>query len=381
MSNSNTVMKEKNSSTDLALLNHQDHLSAMVKLSALMNSSLEIGVVRERAVKAARAIVSCQACSLLLINNQTGGLYFDVATGNGSTEIKNIELEKGQGIAGWVAENKTAIIIRDTQNDPRFYKNADKKTGFLTENMVCVPVVNKNKTIGVLQAINKKSETFTRDDARILAALANQIAIALENARLYEELKDSLYSVVNVLANTIEKRDPYSTGHSKRVAKFALAIGKQLGMAREELINIKLAAILHDVGMIAVSDGILRKKSRLLEDEKEEVMKHVTIGAELLSDIKPLRNIVPAVKYHHENYDGSGYFGLEGENIPLIARIIAVADSFDSMTNERPYHRCKGYDAARRYIHDQAGKKYDPEIVNAFFKSKAFRHVQRHFNQ
>ena len=358
--------------------NEADHLSTMIKLSALMNSSLEIATIRERAINAASTLLHCQASSLLMINDQTGGLYFDVATGKNSDIIKKIELQKGEGIAGWVAENKTGIIIRDAQNDPRFFKKADKKSGFITQSMVCVPVLNKDKTIGVLQAINKSEDTFTKDDARLLVALANQIAVALENARLYDELKESLYSIVSVLTNTIEKRDPYSAGHSKRVARYAVAIGKQLEMSREALVNLKLASILHDVGMIAVPDNILQKKNRLLDSEKKEIMKHMGVGEEIVGNIKALRHILPAIKYHHERYDGKGHYQLEGESIPLIARIIAVADSFDSMTNERPYARFKGYDAALQELIKQSDREFDPVIVDAFLKSKAYRHAHRH---
>ena len=353
-------------------------LETMIKLSALMNSTLEETVIRERAIHAASSLVNCEACSLLLINNNTGGLYFDVATGQNNTEIKNIELKKGEGIAGWVAENKTAIIIKDAQNDPRLYKKADKKSGFTTENMLCIPVTHKQQTIGVLQAINKiGSHGFTKDDARLLYALANQIAVALENARLYGDLKESLYSVVHVLASTIEKRDPYSAGHSRRVARYAVEIGRYLKFKKEDLVNLKLGAILHDVGMIAIPDSILQKQSRLLDSEKEQVMKHVSMGEDILKDIRPLKSIIPIVKYHHEHFDGSGYYGLAGDEIPLMAKIVAVADAFDSMTNERPYSRCKGFDAARMYMLKQAGKQYDPDIINAFFKSRAYRHGKR----
>jgi len=349
-------------------------LETMIKLSALMNSTLEESIIRERAINAASALVNCEACSLLLINDHTGGLYFDVATGSNQQEVKNIELKKGQGIAGWVAENKTAIIIKDAQNDPRFYKNADKKSGFTTENMLCIPVTHKQQTVGVLQAINKFDSGFTKDDARLLYALANQIAVALENARLYGDLKESLYSVVQVLASTIEKRDPFSSGHSKRVTKYALEIGKYLKFNKEELVTLKLGSLLHDVGMIAISDNILQKQSRLLDAEKEQIMKHVSIGQDILKDIKPLKRIIPIIKYHHERYDGKGYYGIFGDEIPLMARIVAVADAFDSMTNERPYSRCRGYDGAKAELAKQSGKKFDPNIVNAFFKSKAYRH-------
>jgi len=362
------------------ILGPGSQVETMIQLSSILNSSLKVGEIREQAIHAVSTLVHCQAASLLLINSETGGLYFDVAVGNKGKDLKKIELEKGQGIAGWVAENKKPIILKNPQKDPRFFKNADLKTGFKTENMVCVPITNKSRTIGVLQAINKKYSSFNKDDARILIALSNQIGVALENAKLYDEVKESLYSVVNVLANTIEKRDPHSAGHSKRVSRYALAIGKEMGLKHNELVNLKLASVLHDVGMITIPDDILTKKTRLLSAEKDKLMKHLEAGVEILSEVKQLKRIIPAVKYHHENYDGSGYFGLKGKSIPLFARIICVADSFDAMTSERPYSRCKGYEGARKELEKNTGKLYDPDVVKAFLKSKAFRHIARHFN-
>ena len=355
-------------------------LETMLKLSSLLSSSLEEAEIREQAISAISTLVSCQAASLLLVNDDTGGLYFDVATGKKGKYIKKIELAKGQGIAGWVAVKGKPIIINNAQNDPRFYRKADDKSGFITKNMVCVPVTNKSKTIGVLQAINKKEKPFSKEDGKLLIALSNQIGTALANARLYDEVKESLYSVVNILASTIEKRDPNAAGHAKRVSRFALAIGKELNLSHAELVNLKLAAVMHDVGMITVPDSILLKKTRLLDEEKEELMTHLESGEAILSEVKQLRKIIPAVKYHHEHYDGSGHFELKGKSIPLFARIIAVADAFDSMTSERPYARCLGYEGARRALVKNSGVLYDPDIVKAFLKSKSFVHIARHFN-
>ena len=357
-----------------------DKIETIIKLSSILNSSLKVTEIREQAITAVSTLVRCQAASLLLINQETGGLYFDVAVGKKGKYLKTIELSKGEGIAGWVAENNKAIIVKNPQNDPRFFKNADLKTGFKTENMVCVPVTNKSKIIGVLQAINKRNYNFDKNDARILVALSNQIGIALENAQLYDEVKESLYSVVNVLANTIEKRDPHSAGHSKRVAKYALAIGKEIKLTHSELVNLKLASLLHDVGMITIPDAVLHKKNRLSESEEQIIMTHMDSGVEIISEVKQLHKIIPAVKYHHEYYDGSGVFGLKGKSIPLFARIIRIADSFDSMTTGRPYARCKGYEGARNELIKQSGKLYDPDMINAFLKSKAFVLVARHYD-
>lgn len=364
----NLVETKELATTAVSTQPPESQLEIMLKLSAVLNSSLETSVVRERAIHAASMLVNCEACSLLLIDESTGGLYFDVALGESGDAVKRIQLKQGQGIAGWVAEKKSPVLIKDAQNDPRLYRQADKSSGFTTRNMLCLPITIRNNTIGVLQAINKKESSFSKIDAKLLSALSNQIAVALENARLYDDLRDSLHSTVYVLAHSIEKRDPHAGGHAKRVARYCMAIGKELGLSKAELVNLKLAAVLHDVGMIGTPDELLQKRERLTQFDQSQIMKHVRIGEELVKQIKQLRNIAPAIKYHHEYYNGDGFYKLRGEGIPLFARIIAVADAFDAMTSKRPYRVFMGSRKALAELREQAGGQFDPKIVDAFIK-------------
>lgn len=347
-------------------------LETLLELSGMVNSAMEISEVRQRAIEAATRLVDCEVASLLFIDEDTGGLYFDVALGDRGEAIKKVHLARGQGIAGWVADRNQPVIINDPQNDPRFFKDADKKSGFLTRNIVCVPINTKARIIGVLQAINKNGAQFSRNDQQLLTGLSNQIAVAIENVRLYDDLKESFYSVVHVLGNAIEKRDIYSAGHAKRVANYCLAMGRAMGFSKKELINLKLAAVLHDVGMIGVPDQIMHKKSKLSPEEYKTVMRHVLYSEEILKPVKLLHDIMPAIKYHHEHYNGSGYLGARGDKIPLLARVIAVADAFDAMTTDRAYRNKLGYEGALEELRKNAGSQFDPDVVNAFFHSKAF---------
>lgn len=346
-------------------------LETLVKLSGLVNSALDISEVRKRAIEAATTLLECEAGSLLFIDDESGGLYFDVALGDRGQIIKTIHLEKGQGVAGWVAERNQPVIINDAQNDPRLFKDADKKSGFNTRNILCIPVNTKTRIIGVLQAINKNRGNFTKADQDLLTGLSHQIAIAIENVRLYDELKESFYSVVHVLGSAIEKRDPYSAGHAKRVANYCLAVGRALSFSKKELINLKLAAVLHDVGMIGVPDEVMNKRTKLSPEEHKAVMKHILYGEEIVKPVKLLHEVLPAIKYHHEHYNGSGYLGLKGDKIPLNARIIAVADAFDAMTTERVYRKKVGLDSAMKELRKYSGTQFDPDIVKAFFDAKA----------
>lgn len=345
-------------------------LNTLIKISELINSSLDIAEIRKRSIKAATELVNSEAGSLLFVEEETGELYFDVAIGEKGEQVKTIRLKKGEGIAGWVAEHDEPVIINDVQNDPRFFKGGDEKSGFITKSMICVPVKTKDKLVGVLQAINKRDTLFSADDLDLLIGLSHQVAIAIENARLYDELRETFYATIHALAETIEKRDAYTAGHTKRVMNYSLAIGRMLGLQKNELENLKLAAILHDIGKIGIRDNVLLKNDKLTQDEFDIITMHTLYGAEILSHVKQLKNVVPGVKYHHEKYDGSGYPDrLTAEDIPLIARIIAVADTFDAMTTDRPYRKGLSFDIAFEELKKMAGTQFDPLVVNAFFNA------------
>ncbi len=183
-------------------------------------------------------------------------------------------------------------------------------------------------------------------------------------------LTATFHATVHNLADTIEKKDPYTGGHTKRVMGYSLAIGRYLALSDMDMINLKLAAILHDLGKIGISDEILLKNEELSLDEFRDMMMHTIYGAELLDHINHLKDVIPGVRYHHEKYDGSGYpEGLKGKGIPLIARIIAVADTFDAITTDRPYRRGLSFDSAFTELKKSAGSQFDPDVVDAFLSA------------
>ena len=189
-------------------------LNALIELAALINSSLDIAEIRKRSIEAAVKLTDAETGSLLLMDEETGELYFDVALGAKGNDVKKIHLRKDQGIAGWVAGHGETVIINDVQSDPRFFNDVDKKTAFKTRSMICLPVKLKARLLGVLQVINKRSGHFVPGDSGILTALSNQVAVAIENARLYDQMRETFYATVHALADTIEKRDLYTGGHT-----------------------------------------------------------------------------------------------------------------------------------------------------------------------
>ena len=351
------------------MIKRLEQLNALTELSALINSTLDTGEIRERAIVAAIRLLNAEAGSLILIDQDSGDMFFEVAIGDKGEKVKEIRLKKGEGIAGWVAEKGEAIIIHDVQSDQRFFKTADKRSTFITRDMVCVPVKTKDKVIGVLEAINRRNGIFDEEDKEALTSLANQVAIAIENANLYQELREVFYGTAQALAETIEKRDPYTGGHTKRVMNYSIAIGKAIGLSKKEIEDLRLAAILHDVGKIGVRDNILLKEDRLDPEELEKMNMHPQYGADILNHVKKLRDIIPGVRGHHERIDGKGYPDkLKDGDIPTIARIIAVADTFDAMTTDRPYRKAMSSETALEELRKNSGIQFDKDVVEAFIR-------------
>ena len=344
-------------------------LMILLDSATTINSSMNIKDIKEKTIEAAMLLVNAEASSLILIDAETEEMFFDVALGNKGDSVKTIRMPKGHGIAGWVAQNKQPVLLNDPKLDERFFYKVDQQTSFETRNMICMPIMTKSKLLGVLEVINKQEGVFTNYDQEMLTALANQIAIAIDNAHLYEELRDTFYSFMDTLASTIDKRDPYTGGHTRRVKDYSLAIGKALNLSEDDLSRLELAAILHDIGKIGVSDSILRKTTKLTPDEYQEMKNHPVYGEEILRPIQNLQGVIPGIKHHHERHDGRGYpDGLKGDEIDITARIISVADAYDAMVTTRSYRNKMDNDFATDELRKNAGEQFDPVIVEVFLK-------------
>jgi putative nucleotidyltransferase with HDIG domain len=196
------------------------------------------------------------------------------------------------------------------------------------------------------------------------------VAVAIENAKLYKDLRELFLGTVASLAEVIDAKSPYTHGHSIRVSNYAKEIANEMGLIKEEQETIELAGLLHDVGKIGVSEEIINKPGRLTDEEYGEMKKHPSIGADIIEKVKALKSIIPGVRHHQERYDGRGYpDGIKGNEIPLIARILAVADTFDAMTSDRPYRKRFEDEFALSEINKCAGTQFDPIIADAFLKA------------
>jgi putative nucleotidyltransferase with HDIG domain len=352
-----------------ALYGKISFLEAINQVSSALCSVLDIDDLFQLIVETSMSRAKAKKGSLMIVDYKTNELVIKVALGKDSETIKGKRKNLTEGITGWVFQNKKPLIIKDLRFDSRFTYHFDEK--YTTTSLICVPVIFKNNLLGILNITNKENEeAFTTDDLELLTSLAQNAAIAIENARLYDDLHILFLDTIKSLAAAIDAKDPYTHGHSERVSEYAVMIAKELNLPNEVIKNIHLAGLLHDIGKIGISEQILRKPDRLTMDEFEEIKQHPLVGAKILHEVESLQLLIPALLHHHERWDGSGYVnGLKGEQIPLEARILAVADAFDAITTNRPYRIGLSIQDAVTEIKRCCGTQFDISIADAFLKT------------
>jgi len=232
-----------------------------------------------------------------------------------------------------------------------------------------VVAADRQAPIGWLVAANPiDGRRFSTAEVESLQPVAALIATQRSNARLYGDLKELLFGVIRSLTSAIDAKDPYTSGHSERVARIAARLGQELGMSPTQRGDLYLMGLLHDVGKIGIDDNVLKKQGRLTPEEYRQIQSHVRIGMHILSDLKKLSHLLPGVAHHHEALDGTGYpLGLSGDDIPLVARILAVADAFDAMSSSRPYRRGMTNEQIDAELRKGTGKQWDPHVISALF--------------
>lgn len=248
----------------------------------------------------------------------------------------------------------------------RFHLQASDKGGQGLRSVLVYPLEREGELLGLLGVGGRDPGVFTEGHRRLLSTLASSVAVALSNAETYRELRELNIQTIAALVNTVEARDPYTRGHSERVARYAAAIAQKMGLPSAQVEACQVGGLLHDIGKIGIRDAILYKPGQLTDDEHESMEEHPAIGARIVSGVARLAHIVPIIYAHQERYDGSGYpKGLKGDEIPLEARIVAVADAFEAMTAERPYKPAIPPEDALRALQVGAGTRWDPCVVDA----------------
>ena len=238
--------------------------------------------------------------------------------------------------------------------------------------LVLVPLADGDNVFGWIAAVNHvEGGEFGTVEANLMSSVGTILGIHGSNIELYRQQTEMFAGIVRALASAIDAKDEYTRGHSNRVARVSVRLAKELGHDDKMVGRIYLAGLLHDIGKIGIDDSVLRKPSKLTDEEYEHIKGHVAIGHRILVDLKKMEDVLPVVLYHHESWDGSGYPDqLPSHEIPRAARIVAVADAFDAMSSDRPSRKGMPDDKIDSIFREGAGKQWDPDVVAAFFRAR-----------
>lgn len=289
--------------------------------------------------------------------------------------------------SGWKPDPKECILAGELSDEEIEYLLKRNKIAFSNpglspfmpegvtgvakvETVLSVPIYSRERLLGVMVLLySLPDDELETEDINLINAISRQAGVALDNASLYEDLEQSYFSTIKALARAIEVKDPYTYGHSERVTVYAMAIGEKMGLSERELKFMKYAAALHDIGKIGIAPKILNKPMGLTDEEFLYIKTHPQLGDSIIELIPFLQESRAIILYHHERFDGKGYpDGLKGNDIPLGARILSVADSFEAMMSDRPYRKALPLHEAVKELTDNKGTQFDPDVIDAFIE-------------
>ncbi len=342
-------------------------------LSLLVDVTEELSYVKpiedniKGVIKSLSQSINCSISALILMDSNSQ-LYFKFT----SKDLYPLIIQRRWKIGGdlfseSISKNLSFIINNMYKN--RVYIKTYKIVSDQIRSFLVYPLQAVNFKGCFFAGRLKDEKQFSHEEYDLVMTMIKNLGIFLNNIYLFNEVKVSYELTTSALASAIEAKDPYTKGHSQRVMRYSLLIGKKLGLSEESLKTIKLAGLLHDVGKIGIPEAIITKKGPLNEKEYKIMKKHPYIGYLIVKDIDYLKSGIPFVLYHHEKLDGSGYpYGLKEDKIPLFARIAAVADFFDALTSDRPYRKGLSFNDAMLEIKKNSGVKFDKEVVDAFIE-------------
>jgi len=341
----------------------------LTQISAHLHQTLELDELIPRIFAEVNKAINAEAQSIWLVNQAEDAIKCRFANGPSAERVTGITVPlNAPSIVGASVSKQESIIIQDAQNDPRHASAVDESTGFVTRSLMTVPMVLEDKSIGAIQAVNKRDgKLFSQDDLNLFRSIADSAALAVNNAQLVDDLQRSYDLTLDALSAALDLRDKETEGHSRRVVEYTARLAKQIGMDKDEIKNVRRGALIHDIGKIGVPDAVLLKPGGLNAEERKIIERHPQLGHDMLADIPYLQEEIQIILAHQEKWDGTGYpRGLKGEEIPLGARLFMIADTFDALISDRPYRKGVPYEEARAVIEQESDKQFDPRAVQAF---------------
>ena len=351
-------------------------LTRLVELSVNLNSTLDLDALLQLVTATASELLECEAASILLYDEKQARLFFAAATGSDPKKLAEIPVPLDMSLAGTIFRENRPVVRNDAEQDARHYSLVSEHVNFHVRSLVGVPMLIKERVIGVLEAVNKREGLFGEQDEAILSVTASHAAIAIGNAQLFREVERSnadlrlaYDATIAGWSRALDLRDHDTEGHTQRVADMTVRLARAFGLGEQAIVQIRRGALLHDMGKLGVPDAILLKPGRLTKAERTVMLRHPQYAYEMLSPIAYLSLALDIPRCHHEKWDGSGYpRGLAGEEIPLAARLFAVVDVWDALTNNRPYRKRWPQKKTLDYIRGQSGKHFDPRVVEVFLR-------------
>ena len=345
------------------IVRNYEEMALLYDLSTKLSAQSDPEIICRVVSDEVESLIPVKNLAVFLVDPKSGEMDSIIARGHDGRHHPRIHLKPGEGITGRVAQTGKPVILRDARQDSDFLP-----TGYPVTSLLCIPIVLGQKTLGTINASDKlDGREFSTYDRKLIMAIAAEAAVALENAHLITEVKDLFMSAVKSLVMAIDAKDPYTHFHSLRVSEVSGVLSEELGLDKGEVEQIRLAALLHDVGKIGVPEHVLLKPGKLTPEEWGEMKQHPLHSVHILEQVKQFSPIVKWVRHEHEHYDGSGYPDqLKGEAIPLPSRIIAVADAFDAITSDRYYRKGRSEEVALSILQEGSDSQFDPAVIRAF---------------
>ncbi len=353
------VEKEKTRTTEAL-----KRLEAIHRIGHELGSFVDIEKHIHEVMNLCMETLQAKSISLLLYDPERCRLHIKHAIGLPPEVLAGVRIKPGEGIAGWVFREGEPLFVPDVEKDERFRKTSISQ--YETNSLISAPVKSKGKPIGVLNINNKVDGTpFTRQDLDMLVFISQEVGVAIENTQLYEDIQNSYFQTIRTLVKVLEAKDETTKGHSERVTRYCLDVGRAMDLTPHSLEILNRAAILHDLGKIMVDLSILHKEGKLTEDEYRTIREHPLVAAEIIKPMKYMEEVQRCISQHHERQDGRGYpYGIR--DIALEARILSVADAYDAMTSWRPYRAALPHEKAAEELLRCAGSQFDPKVVDVF---------------
>ena len=362
---------------DERIRRHLEHLTALVEIDRAINFSFDLNLSLTTLLTHVIVQLGVDAADVLLFNPTSRTLEYVAGRGFHTKAIEHVRQPLGEGYAGQAAQERSIVHIPDLSKE---HDSFLRKMSLAGEDFVSyhgVPLIAKGQVVGVLEVFHRTWLVRDEEWLDFLKALAAQAAIAIDNVTLFDNLQRSNRELAQAYDATIEGwsralelRDNETEGHTQRTADLTVKLVRLFGLSDAELVQVRRGALLHDIGKMGIPDGILLKRDTLTEAEWVVMKKHTVFAYEMLSPIRYLRSALDIPCAHHEKWDGTGYpLGLKGEQIPLVARIFAVADVWDALRSDRSYHASWSVRKVRGHLRSLAGTHFDPHVVKVCLDS------------